>query len=62
MVIALIALAAFVVLLSVQVCYAQIEIKELKEQCDRLERNLFRYFDILNQKIKKLESEVEENE
>lgn len=61
MIIALIALAAFVVLLSFQVYYAQIEIKELKEQCDRLERNLFRYFDILNQKIKKLESEVEEN-
>lgn len=60
MIIALIALAVFVVLLSFQVYYAQIEIKELKEQCDRLDRRVFRYFDILNQKIKKLESEVEE--
>lgn len=61
MIVALIALAAFVVLLSVQVCYAHLEIKVLKEQCNGLQIKLFRYFDILNEKVKKLESEVEEN-
>lgn len=62
MIIALIALAVFVVLLSFQVCFAQAEIKVLKERCERSDQRLFRYFDMLNEKIKKLESEVEENE
>jgi hypothetical protein len=60
MIVALIALAVFVVLLSFQVYYAHLEIKVLKEQCNGLHIMLFRYFDILNEKVKKLENEGEE--
>jgi hypothetical protein len=55
MIIALIALAAFVVLLSIQVYFAQTEITELKLNHKVLKEICF-------ERIIKLESEVEENE
>lgn len=62
MVIALIALAAFVVLLSVQVCFAQTEIKEIKKEYKALKSVCFDEIADFRVRIRKLESEVEENE
>jgi hypothetical protein len=67
MVVALIALAAFVALLSVQVCYAQKKIKFLElwlsnvdDNAD-LSRSLNKLVrDDFEKRLKKLESEVEE--
>lgn len=62
MVIALIALAAFVVLLSVQVCYAHTEIKSLKIKHEALKNTCFKHIVEIEVRLNKLESEVEENE
>jgi hypothetical protein len=69
MVIALIALAAFVALLSVQVCYAQKKIKFLEFWLRNVDENSEALNTInklvrqdFEKRLKKLESEVEENE
>jgi hypothetical protein len=62
MVIALIALATFVVLLSVQVCFAQAEIKSLKIKHEALKDWTTNKLAGVVVCLKKLESEVEENE
>lgn len=69
MIVALIALAVFVVLLSVQVCYAQKKIKFLEfwlrnvDENAEFSRSLNKLVrDDFEKRLKKLESEVKENE
>lgn len=62
MIVALIALAAFVALLSVQVCFAHTEIKEIKKRHEALTSVCFDEIADFRLRIRKLESEVEENE
>lgn len=62
MVIALIALAAFVVLLSVQVCFAHAEIKSLKIKHEALKEWTTSKLAEVIIRLKKLESEGKENE
>jgi hypothetical protein len=61
MIVALIALAAFVVLLSIQVYFAQAEIKILKADYKTLKEYMLEELADARVRMRKLESEVKEN-